>query len=241
MTLPAANATDANRVGEMTNEKPMKQSRGLRTALWLSFAVLGWSAIVAVVFAVNALAVYPVLPAGRTITLASWDDGYATVEGTWELEGQRLAAAANFTYIFCRAQTMTCTESASEIVDGILQVTVRVRPVVSWTRDTITTRDDTACYSYMMTINRQTESVTALQVRPDNLATCLPSAPGVETLPKRQEYRLIDGMQAGIEARTRISNSVVVPIFWVAIGLWSLFVGSRIWRIWRREPRQVQQ
>lgn len=224
----------------MIDEKPKKQRRVLRTSAWLvAWPVIGLALFIAIT-TVNA-AIRPTLSPGlRSVSFSMWDSGYVAVSGTWAISQGRLAAEVNHSVIECDAVRRECVEAVGELHGKgpvNLNVEIRNRPIESWTEKAITTRNEGACGTYVMTINRDTESVTALQTRPDNIGdqpTC--SFGGLfdaDKLEKRIEYRLIDGFKEAFARYDRDFSQTVVPFSGVVLTIWTLFVGFRVWRIWR--------
>lgn len=177
---------------------------------------------------------YQATPAFGGFYAESWEDGYVTASGTWELEGEALAAPVNHVEISCRREEGYCLEARAELFTqgNILGVATDRRQIVSWTRDTIATRTDTSCGSYVMTISRGSESVNALEVnaRSEGAGT---SAIPCHLLEPRKEFRLVDGGRRdfdSIPARAAGQQRAIAAL----VALWSLFVGWRIFRILRR-------
>lgn len=165
----------------------------------------------------------------------SWNDGWVAASGTWELEGGALAAPVNHVEITCRREDAVCIEARAELFTrgNILGVATDRRPIVSWTPDTITTCNETSCGGYVMTINRLSESVTALEVNTSSSERAGMSLVPCNLLDRRKEFRLVDGGRReldSIPARTAGQQRLLITL----IALWSLFVGWRILRILRR-------
>jgi hypothetical protein len=165
----------------------------------------------------------------------SWDSGYVAASGTWELEGEALAAPVNHIEITCQREEGYCIEARAELFThgSILGVATDRRPIVSWTPDTITTRNDTGCGGYVMTISRGSESVTALEVNTPSSEYAGASIVPCNQRDPRKEFRLVDGGRRELDSiPTRSAGQQRVMI--TLLVLWSLFVGWRILRIVRR-------
>lgn len=205
--------------------------------LWLLLWPVG--ALAAGALAVSVLAITEGLSLqGSSFSDMFWDRGLVFVSGTWEIEGEQMAAPINHVEIRCERDAGVCTEAAAEVfprLSNLLSVRLEVRPIESWTSQTIVTRNEAGCADYVMTISRATESVTALRVRRESgnrFATM-----DCTVLNARNEYRLIDG--ADRELRKSIARGQVFGWSLLAIiALWSIFVGYRISRLFlRRAPK----
>jgi hypothetical protein len=167
----------------------------------------------------------PVTPRTGGFAFTFWDRGYVVVSGTWEVEGEALAAKLNHVEITCDRSLGTCLEARAEVFQGLnnlLAVTTNTRPIETWTTDAIVTRDGTHCADYVMTISRQTESVTALQVRHPTTTRS-----DCSLLNERNRYRLVDGGDRSLNeviARGRVGGNV----FWSVLIVWTLFVAYRV-------------
>jgi len=204
------------------------------TLLWLVAWPVGALALAILGGALTAS--YRATPAFGGFHSHSWDDlGYVAASGTWELEGAALAAPVNHVEISCRRDEGYCLEARAEVFTrgSILAVATDRRPIVSWTPDTITTRNETTCGSYVMTISRGSESVTALELNTPSEAHARVSIVPCDQLDPRKEFRLIDGGRRDIDnipTRSAAQQRAILAF----VALWSLFVGWRILRILRR-------
>lgn len=178
---------------------------------------------------------YSATPAFGGFHAESWDGGYAAASGTWELEGAALAAPINHVEISCRRDEGYCLEARSELFTrgNILGVATDRRPIVSWTPETITTRNETSCGAYVMNISRGSESVTALEVNAASSEYAGASLVQCSQLDPRKEFRLVDGGRRDLDnipMRAAGQRRAILAL----LALWSLFVGWRILRILRR-------
>ena len=218
---------------EKVQTKKRSARRRNHTLLWL----LAWPVGAAACLVISSVAFNE---GGRLSTQGSgffanlWDRGYVVVSGTWEVEGEELAARMNHVEITCDREQGTCLEATAEVYQGLnnlLSVRTESRPIESWTTNSIVTREEAGCADYVMTINRDTEGVTALQVRhperepQSSLVDC-------SLLSQRNEYRLVDGADRSLRevlARRRLIGNV----FWTMLVIWSLYVVYRIFRVFR--------
>lgn len=216
-----------------TKRRIFRQKRNA-VLLWLLGWPLGALALTSVVGVFTA-SPYRVTPQVGGFYAESWDRGYVAAGGTWELEGAALAAPINHVEITCERQVGYCLEARAELFTqgSILAVATARRPITSWTPDTITTRNETSCGQYVMTIGRGSESVTALEVNTPSAESSGVSILRCSQVDPRKEFRLIDGGRRELDdIPTRVEAQARVLL--ALLALWSLFVGWRILRILRR-------
>ena len=168
-----------------------------------------------------------------------WDRGFVSVSGTWEAEDENLAARMNHVEITCEREQGMCIEAVAEVYQGLnnlLAVRTEHRPIERWTASVIVTRQRAGCADYVMTINRETETVTALQVRHPERESSTPSLVDCSLLNPRNEYRLVDGADRSLReliARGRLIGN----FFWATLAIWSAYVVFRIFRVFRPHTR----
>ena len=210
----------------------------VRTLAWLAaWPVVGM--VVAGALAWATTAKDNIGPGSADVFLRGWDSGWISASGSWELEGQPLAAMVNHTEIRCYRDEGVCFESAAEILplyagSKFLRARLERRPIERWDDRVVVTRNKDECYDYVMTIGRDTETVTALQLRPADIASrpACNFIPRVDELTKRQEYRLIDGSERA--STQEIANAGwQLPALFTLLGLWSFVVLVSLIRTWR--------
>lgn len=226
---------------EVNQGKLRRRRKRNRTLIWLA----AWPGV----FALFLIGVtLPLALVSRTEIRASdghfyadyWNDGYVNTAGTWELEGGALASPINQVEIRCDRERGTCLEAKAEIIRWTgsfrsLSVTVAERPIEEWSDSVIVTRNASECFEYVMTINRETETVTALQVRPQDIRerpTCQIANVDVSELEARSEYRLFNGPERAFQ-RDITGDRWLPPTLMAVLLAWTVFVFGRIIFLWR--------
>jgi hypothetical protein len=162
--------------------------------------------------------------------------------GTWELTsdviGDRIASPINYVQIECRSEWGVCIEAASELMNlnGIvLNSWVEWRTIEVWSDRLIVARSDDECANYTITINRDTETITALQTRPADIAQrprCTRGMINQAELPRRKEYRLVDGADRELEHEIARGRNVS-RVYFAIIAALALLLLYRVLLVWR--------
>ena len=162
--------------------------------------------------------------------------------GTWELItdviGDNIAAPINYAQIECRSEWGVCVEANSEILhlgNIVLNSYVDERQIELWSDRLIVAKTEDPCFTYTLTINRDTKSVTALLTRPDDIAQraeCTSGMVNQAELTQRKELRLVDGSRRELE-RVIAQGRTTFPIFFGGLAILGVFVLYRIFLVWR--------
>ncbi len=201
--------------------------RTLRSLSWLAAWPIG---AIVITFALSYLlsTVRTVPPGPADFSATSWDDGYFYSRATVEIEGETVVP--NHVEITCDRQYGYCVEARAELFDGTLMAMTDRRAIVQWDVNTIIARQDTPCASIVMTVDRATETVSAVRTRNPSITSddfmC-------GWMNAQNVYRYVDGSRRA-ETIARTQDRYFQIAFWSAIVLWSFFVILRIVAVFRR-------
>ncbi len=246
------------RIKDLTNQREIidnQQSRRLlrrkisRSLQWLGASLVATLALlVAVALVSNAQR--PISPQGSYFYDTSWpgDEGYLATHGyysfrgagTWELRseivGDRAASPTNYVQIECRSEWGFCIEAFSEVTDyHYLNGWIEEREIQHWDEHSIVARDEADCFIYTLTINRDTQAISALQTAREDIAeraTCGMGLVPASELAQRKEYRLVDGARRELEVTIGRGRSTRA-LLWGGLAIIGLFVAYRIFAVWR--------
>jgi hypothetical protein len=206
------------------------RSKRNRILLWIGVWPLGALAIlVGMTFLLRETSVSIM---GGNFYADSWERGYFSGSGTWEIENSAMAAPENFVEISCSFEDGYCTEARAEIwTNGrVLNVVQETRPIVSWTRDAITTLSRSPCLDFAMTISRASESVTALRTKRAG------GGPDCAMFEDRQQHRLVDGAERSLQQTVAHGRTTLIYSSLLLLA-WTLWVGLKVGGIARGSRR----
>lgn len=134
-------------------------------------------------------------------------DGYASVEGTWVLEGEQLAWPIQTSKITCRLDTNQCGEiqallnvpDIDDDADGYqLMVDSRSWRIISWDSSEIIARDPGTCRTSVLTLSLQSNEVDEI-IRNNEGKDCTESPLRGSSLEKPRMARLVPGYELSSE------------------------------------------
>ncbi|MDP6643023.1 MAG: hypothetical protein QGF16_02985 [Rhodospirillales bacterium] len=205
-----------------------------KTIFWLLFGLLSTAlGLMGLVWIAGTMV--PIkLPFGNFVNVGSWNQGYASAEGTWTSDTEKLAHPIQTTKIVCRKNSKACTVAQAQIQFGDrLVVDVDTLPIRKWDDTAIIYTMEAGCVFYVYTINRLTQKVTGIRRKKSSDDGGAEQGCGIISandlkLSLVQGWRITD--QYGKDAFFK-----ALP-FGVAAGLiiW-IFVGRRIRKIFSRE------
>jgi hypothetical protein len=246
------------RTKDLTNKREIVENqqrrRLIRRKIGRSFQWFGGSLVAAFLLVIGVASVSnaqrQISPQGSYFYDTSWpgdeglleDAGYYSFRGagTWELRsevvGDRVSSPMNYVQIECRSEWGFCIEAVSEITDyHFLNAWMEQREIQKWDEHSIITRTETDCFIYTLTINRDTEAISALQTVREDIAeryTCNSGLVSASELTRRKEFRLVDGATRELENTIGRQRSTL-PLLWGALSVIGLFVAYRIFLVWR--------
>lgn len=202
---------------------------------WVLVGLVGTAAIFSMMFLYVGKQVPVSIPMGGKVFDSSWDNGFVHASGTWVIENERQASPLQYTEVSCFRADNACRSATAEVsFGGYLSVDADRYEIAKWTDDTIIFTTSALCVNYTYTISRASARLVGTRTPKKTADGACPQGVGKNTL----QLSLKDGylVQRALEEEAR---GQAQPFVWATLGIFWLFILTRIFRRRRVGARTV--